>query len=255
MNIKPLLGSALAMALWASSASAAWIYVDLTTPDTSNSGIGNVLTYDLGSGLTMTVTSWSTTGAGGTLEAAQTKIWGGGLGVCNENENCSNSPNHAMDNSSYIDMLLFTFNMPVDPIRVKIGWAENDSDMNYWIGSESNPTMAGLALANLGTEGFGPMQNSDGSGSRWFDIGGGEGLSLLLAPELTQDAPTQYVCGWTRGRPKYCTTEDPKDYVKIEAIKVDFEEPPPQENLPEPSTYALVGSALVGLAYLRRKRA
>ena len=255
MNLKPLLGGALAMALWASSASAAWIYVDLTNPDSSNSGIGNVLSYDLGNGLTMSVTSWSTTGSGGTLEAARTNIYSGGLGVCNENENCSSSPNHAMDNYGYNDFLLFTFNMTVDPIKVKIGWSNGDSDMNYWVGSEANPTMAGLALANLGTEGFGPQYNSDGSGSRWFDVDGGSGLSLLLAAELVQDAPTQYICGYRYGHPRYCTTEDPKDYVKIEAIKVDYTEPPPQEQVPEPSTYALVGSALAGVAFLRRKRA
>ena len=43
--------------------------------------------------------------------------------------------------------------------------------------------------------------------------------------------------------------------MKIEAIKVDYTEPPPQEQVPEPSTYALVGSALAGVAFLRRKRA
>lgn len=253
MNLKPLLGGVLAMALWASSASAAWIYVDLTNPTTSNSGIGNVLTYDLGNGLTMTVTSWSTTGSGGTLEAARTAIWSGGLGVCNENESCQSSPNHAMDNSGYDDFLLFSFNMPVDPIRAHIGWAEDDSDMNYWVGSESNPSLNGLAVGNLGSEGFGSMQNSDGSGSRWFDIGGGQGLSMLLAAELTQDAPVAYSCR-KGGRWTTCYTEDPNDYVKIDAVKVNFEEPPPQQELPEPSTYALVGSALIGLAYARRKR-
>lgn len=256
MNLKPLLGGALAMALWASSASAAWIYVDLKTPDSSNTGIGNVLSYDLGNGLTMSVTSWSTTGNNGTLAAARTSIYGGGLGVCNSGEvaNGCNSPNHAMDNSGYNDFLLFTFNMTVDPIKVKIGWSNGDSDMNYWVGSEANPNMAGLALANLGTEGFGPQYNSDGSGARWFDVDGGSGLSLLLAAELVQDPPEAYACGY-RGRYTCYRDTDWKDYVKIEAIKVDYTEPPPQENLPEPATYGLVGSALVGLAYLRRKRA
>lgn len=234
MNIQTLLRGGAALVLLASSALTAqaapiWIYLDSSSQITdSTSGVGNYIEYTHASGFVVTATAWYVPDVNSELAAAQLNRYsGGGLGVCGAHEIRCGSPNHAVDNNGGKDFVLFQFSGLADPYRLTIGWASGDADVQYWVGSEANPALQGLLVSDLATEGFASSNINEGNGTRTIDLLGGTGFSLLVAGKL----------------------DEYNDYFKIKKLKLD-----PSE-VPEPATLGLVGASILGLAFIRRKRA
>ncbi|MBA3973246.1 MAG: hypothetical protein C0504_03385 [Candidatus Solibacter sp.] len=197
---------------------------------------GNVRTYT-SDGLTMTVTSFGLArDQGATFQAAATGRWGGGLGVSDQFEGFSTSSyKHTVDNNGYYNFVLFQFDKPVDPLSLSITQYNGDSDVSYWSGNLTGP-MIGQTLAGLSGLGFGGMYTNTTSGSRTFSLTSPTVNALLVAAKIGQS----------------------NDYFKIKDICVDYEKTPPPGEIPEPSTYATMGGALLGLGVFiarRRKKA
>ncbi len=207
---------------------------------------GNVRTYTNG-GLTLTVTSWSTTGNGGALQSAQTGWYNGyGLGVCNSSEGTGcGAPEHRLDNLGARDLVLFRFSAPVDPTGVVINPVGLfDRDASYFIGNSANPNLTGLVLTNLSLGLVGYDDNSSISvNARTVNILGGLGNELLFG-----------VGGWDLNP---STPIDAFfDAFKIQSLTVDYT-PGPQGNgdpVPVPATLTLFGAALLGLRALHNRR-
>lgn len=194
---------------------------------TSGSGFGNTFTYQAG-GLTVVLSAFGSTGSSGALQTAQLQRFSGGLGVCNQSEGtgCPSGP-HAMDNvGGSTDFLLFRFSGLVDPVSITLGWDGGDMDASYWIGSQANPSVAGNTVAQFGSIGFGSQFVDEGSSVRTFNVAGGTGRSMLVAPQ------------WGGN----------DDAFKLKTLTVNT------SDVPEPATMAIVGAALVGLGLLKRRR-
>lgn len=207
---------------------------------------GNVRTYTNGS-LTLTVTSWSTTGNGGALQAAQTGWYNGyGLGVCNSSEGTGcGSPAHQLDNDGGRDFILFRLSAAVDPTNVVINpYGSYDRDASYFMGTAANGILTNKMLTNasLGLTGFDDFSSSSDN-ARTVGILGGLGTTLLFGVgAIDEDRRTPI--------------DSSTDRFKIESLTVDYN-PGPQgaENpVPVPATLTLFGAALLGLRALRNRR-
>ncbi len=229
-------------------ASAAPVTFNFLTSGGTNVGnsYGNVRTYTNG-GLTLTVTSWSTTGGSGALQSSQTGWFNGyGLGVCNRSEGTGcGSPAHQLDNDNARDFILFRLSATVDPTNVSINpYGIYDRDASYFIGTSGNANLDTLALSNLslGLVGFDDF-SSLSAHARNVDILGGVGNTLLFGVGgIDNDRRT--------------AIDSAIDRFKIQSLTVDYT-PGPQgaENpVPVPATLALFGAALLGLRALRSRR-
>lgn len=208
------------------TASAATITFNLT--NSSGYGTyGNVLGYSSG-GVNMTVTSWGLTGnSGTTFQTAATGRWSGGLGVCDNTEGLScGSPQHTVDNSGFNNFILFQFSTPVDPLTVSITQYQSDSDLSYWVGNVSSSTsvLVGQTLAGLSSLGFGSRIDDTAAGSRTISLTSPFVNALLISAKVGET----------------------NDYFKINQLTVN--------PVPEPSTYATLGGALLGLALVMARR-
>lgn len=209
-----------------------------STPSTSNgSGLGNLRTFTSG-GVIVTVTSWGLTGNGlTTFQTAQTGRWGTGLGICNalEGAGCGD-PAHQADNAYQYEFALFLFSAPLELIAITIDpFGAWDRDVTYYTGTNvsSSVNLTGVSLAGLAGLGFsGPTHNdSTASADPRSVVINGSGLNAVLF-------------GARLGGDSYV------DRFKIQSMTASLSEDP----IPEPATFVMIGTALVGLGCLRRVR-
>jgi hypothetical protein len=241
VNIKNILNLAvLASGLIATSAQATPVNsLNFTTTGGSNSSsgtFGNTWTFNM-SGIIVTATGWSAASSGSNLTTAQLgRANGYGLYVCNPAEGLNCSPaEHQIDNNRGFDFVLFQFSELVDPSVISIRTHNNaDLDVSYWLGNTaSNLSLAGVNLAGLAGLGFGNVMNDDVNGSaisRNVFLANNSGVnSLLLGARVGGDSNA--------------------DYFKITGMSTEG-----VSGVPEPSTVALTGAALVALGLFGRRR-
>ena len=234
MIAKTLLRGCVALSIWTAStlflqADPITFYLDSNSQITSSSsGVGNYIEYTHANGFKVTATAWYAADLNSALTAAKLGRYDGGLGVCSEFDRCR-QPNHAVDNNSGKDFVLFRFSGLVDPYRMTLGWASGDADVQYWVGIEKMPALQGLLIGNLADEGFASYNLDEGDGTRSFNLLGSTGFSLLVAGQLSEY----------------------NDYFKIERLKLEVL---PEDEVPEPATFGLVGASILGLVWIRRKR-
>lgn len=212
------------------------VTITFDTGGTNSGGNNNTRTFTSGS-LSVSVTAWSRlnpTSSNPTTANTFTQSYVGqysgyGLGVTNDNRSDEGSPNHAVDNVSGYDFLLFTFNQLVDINSIKLGWIYNDSDFRLYIGT--NVTIpSGL------TSGFPYYEDNSSnvsSGTRTATVNSGNlyGNYILIGAMPSQN--------------------DADDYFKV--LNMDVTVKPPS-NVPDSgSTIALLGVGFLGLMGLRRR--
>ncbi|MGH9646618.1 MAG: PEP-CTERM sorting domain-containing protein, partial [Bryobacteraceae bacterium] len=183
-----------------------------------------------------------------------------GLGVCNSTENAKTgctTPYHAIGNESYtvsgttyqnIDFVLLTFSQPVNSISVDLSTFNSyrDTDLTYFAGtckvvnacSPSGTTIANLTGATF-ESGFngsivttntilGNVVNTNNTGLV-NDLIPGQSVNWILIGASVPNAD-----GYA-------------DIFKLHDVNYT-------SSVPEPTTFILSGSALLGLALLRRKK-
>lgn len=204
------------------TASAATINYNLTTYSASKVWTSG--------GVSVTVSAYSLNQSTNVFSASTLGQYSGGLGVTNSADDSNPANQHAVDNADgYTDFILMQFSKPVDPLSVKINQYNSDSDMDYWTGNIP-ASLAGLNLSNLSGFNFG--SNNSSSGSRTITLTSGVVSALLVSADLSGT----------------------NDFFKLAGLTVDYTIPPPPSQIPEPSTYATMGGALLGIGLVMAKR-
>ncbi len=163
------------------------------------------------------------------------------MGVCNDAEapGCA-APQHQIDNSGQIDYVLFFFNGLVDPLQIRLNVTDSslpDSDVEYYLGTFlGSPNLAGKTLAQLAGLGFGAVNvdaPAGNNGDRTVDLAGNSLVNaMLIGARSTSN----------------------NDGFKLKWVTANYT-PSNDSTVPEPSTYLLISSGLVGLGLLRRRAA
>lgn len=201
--------------------------------------------------------AYSTTGSGSVFAAATlTDQNTNGLGVQTTTVD-EGTPQHAMDNNGYTDLMVFKFDKSVILDKVRIGWSQTDADISVlrWTGA-SDPTL-GSALANKTVANLTSTANTwslvghyggTASGDTNFDIDvnstGASSSWWIISAYNSGYGST----GDNLGSPSNITN----DYVKVLALVSQNPTTPPGNGVPEPGSLALIGAGLVGLLAARR---
>jgi hypothetical protein len=219
-----------------------------TTHQNSGSGMTNTRTYQ-SNGLFVTVTGWSVTGGAqnNQFERAQVGRYSTGLGICNSDEgsNCSD-PAHQVDNVGQLEYIMLTFSAPISQLGVIIDpYNTWDRDVTYYVGSQmALGDITGLQESALTANGyFGPLHSNStmSSASRQVDLNfastGGFTTRVLFGARNYMNNP-----------------DSDADRFKMWALlATPYNVPGDFGDVPEPSTYALIGAGLGGLMLYRRR--
>lgn len=218
----------------------------------TNGAVGNTITRT--SGVFSVVASGWSVGSNGTFSAARLNDYGTpGLGVCNTNEqtttsSCSSSGDpseHQVSNLNGDDFVMFQIGSGGFPVAVKtfivtIHYLASDWDVTYYLGNAA----AGLNLAS----GYDTDNNPIGAGFS-TTVGSVNNTNDLSIDVSNTTAYNTLIFGTRLG--------GSNDGFKIKSLSFETVGggTGTNETIPEPATVAMLGAGLIGLGYMRRKKA
>ena len=218
------------------------------------------------SAIDATATAWSNSGGANALQSAYIGGYGSyGMGVTNTGEVGGGSPNHAVDNSGYVDSVLFSFEEAVNIDSMQVGWVSGDSDFTVmaYTGSDS-PALAGKTYSQLLSSGWALVGAGSNNYGEDDDAGHYSGGNDSGTRNFANDLFSSY---WLIGalNANLGANDDKvgNDYFKILALAgCDCTTNPGAEGCrvttnetPEPGTLLLVGAGLFGLTRITRRPA
>lgn len=244
MNVKVFL-LATALTVCASLHASTSYTFDFTNQDLnqkSTLGGGLVFNSNIGAGLTVTATAFSTADLTHTLlqQAYVGEYSGNGIGICTVAEGgaaCVGAQ-HQVDNSGQFEFMLLTFSAQVNlsSITLHNTGGSTDMDMSYW----TSPTFMTLNGTNISTVG----QKNDlcGGGGSQPACNPTALVDPLSTPGNTQVRSLLIAAAYTPG----VTGGDAiADFFKISSLIV---------TTPEPASFVLIGSGLLIGAGIGRRR-
>lgn len=242
----------------ASAASTSWSFTSAATTATITSGgtAGGFaskvneytqMTYQNGAGNSVTMNAFANTASSNKIETAYLNYQGAsGLGVTSRDSSANdevlstgylNSPQHSFDNQGAVESILFSFSSDFTMEMLDFGWTQTDSDIQLYAYTSATAFTTGTILSK---------DYSTLTG--WTKIGDFTGPT---DPRLTTN--NTYSRYWlvTPG-----PASDKLDYVKLAGISGSYKPttPPPSTGVPEPESIALMGAALAGMVFVRRRR-
>lgn len=236
-KVLSLMAAAAACGLSAPALASDLLWLDSDNTPYNNGDTSNGSLLFSAAGVNVRVSAWSIHD-NGNIYSAQLGVWSAGLGVTNG----SGDNSHTVDNSGYLDFLLFQFDQVVelDMARFNTGWhSMNDTDAT--IGYDTT----NLAYTTLPSWNGGPQSqlsaldfyssNASGSGTgnsgnSYRDINPSDRTGNMWIIAASFDNPTEY------------------RYKKLDGFKLEkltFTRPPP--GVPEPSTWAMLLVGFFGL--------
>jgi hypothetical protein len=242
--IRSILGNAAVAAmvltgLVASGTAAATTWT--TTGSSSISGsYGNSRSFT-SSGVTLTATGWSNTGAGGAIQDAYLGAYGGGLGVTNRSEGNGGNNTHQVDNGGgHIDSVRLAFSAPTE-VRL--------TDLLFGFSSTSDSDFTVL-YSDTGT-----MSGTYGSLSGWNLLGAGN-VNCNGAVSCSVNNPANggiFASYWlVVANGAFGGTNDLRDDAfKLQTVTGVYRD---RRKVPEPGTLALLSLGLMGLGAVRRRK-
>lgn len=216
-----ILATASAIAALASAASLNAVTVNFAFT-ASGSDTTSVVKASNPTGLTATVTAWSTTNGSSWTQESITQNGSYGMGVRTDNYD-----SHTVDNSTRKDFLLFSFGgTAVDVNSVTFGYVDGDSDFRWSVGNSNSLSSLFSSGTDVDGVSYDPVT---------FNINAGNNLGTYL---LIGAKPSSE-----------------NDRFKVSGLNVSYTVPTNTPGVPDGgSTVILMGSALAALGLISRRR-
>jgi hypothetical protein len=255
-----VLGACVAMSAVPASAAITWDFTSGLTQGAVNAGTYGNTRYETDGGVKVTASAWSNTvgSANTAIDSAYLGFYSGnGLGVTNRDgssscpggsDNCEGTPSvtiapeHAVDNNDRYDAVLLHFDSAVNLLQVAIGYKDTDADISVLASN-------GAALSGRTYDGATGLVNAG-----WDIIGNYANLDTGLANARsipnTKFATDWLILAYNPAFGSGTNLGEGNDYFKLSAV-IGNTRPP--GNAPEPGTALLLGAAVIGGLWRKRR--